>query len=126
MGEAKRRRINAPKDFSSLDAFLRDWDVDTGRFGFYDQKEFIVHEQRNPEFLELYGKWVMQRPRDAEYDEHVRAVVPKLGKLLLNALERDGFQRGCVAASGMMSRMLDRLGVWSFAVGGSTVRRQSF
>ncbi len=33
-------------------------------------------------------------------------------------LRADGMLGGCVAASGMMTRILDRLGVWSFAIHG--------
>ena len=60
----------------------------------------------------------MLRPRDDAYNQHVRDVVPRLTEMLAAALLSDGMEGGCVAASGMMSRMLDRLGVWSFGVAG--------
>lgn len=79
-----------------------------------------MQEQRDPAYLEKYAEWVMSRPIDAEYEAHVRATVPKLASLVAAALAADGMQSGCITAYGMLTRMLDRLGVWSFGIIGST------
>jgi hypothetical protein len=119
MGEAKRRRLRTASDFDRLNADLKMRGIDTTQFAFYDQKAFLASEVRDPTFLENYAKWVALRPRDEAYNNHVRNVVPRLTEIIATALRKDGMQGGCVAASGMLTRMLDRLGVWSFGVAGS-------
>jgi hypothetical protein len=103
-------------DFQRLDAELTAAGLDTSQFGFYDQPSSIAPKDLHRK----YARWVSLRPRDAAYDAHVRAVVPMLCHLIIAAFEADNWHGGCVEASTMMSRMLDRLGVWSFSVLGST------
>jgi hypothetical protein len=121
MGEAKRRREAAEGAFGRLDAELKSYGILTDRFGFYDQDAFVERERERPDFLEQYAMWVLQRPVEAAYEKRVREIVPRLGDLVSRSFAADGFQGGCVAASGMISRMLDRLGVWSFGLSGSTI-----
>ena len=103
-------------EFQRLDALLHASGVDTSQFGFYDQPSSL-----DPAVLrETYARWVQLRPRDEAYDAHVRSIVPRLCELIISAFKADHWQGGCVEASTMMSRMLDRLGVWSFSVIGST------
>lgn len=103
-------------DFHRLDAELIAAGIDTTQFGFYDQTCALTPK----DLREKYARWVSLRPRDDAYDVHVRNVVPKLCALIIEAFEADNWHGGCVEASCMMSRMLDRLGVWSFSVLGST------
>jgi hypothetical protein len=103
-------------EFHKLDSELRAAGVDTSQFGFYDQPSSL-----NPTILrEAYARWVQLRPRDVAYDAYVRTVVPRLCELIISAFEADNWHGGCVEASTMMARMLDRLGIWSFSVIGST------
>jgi hypothetical protein len=121
MGEAKRRKAKAIQGFEGLDAYLRGLGIDTSQFGFYDQDAFTEAERKEPEFLENYAQWVALRPRDEAYNRHARDVVGCLSDRLAQSLKADAFDGGCVAAAGMMTRMLDRLGVWSFGVVGSII-----
>ena len=103
-------------EFHRLEAGLHAVGIDTTQLGFYDQPCTL-----EPKILrELYARWVMLRPRDEAYNARVREVVPKLCRLIIKAFEADNWHGGCVEASSMMSRMLDRLGIWSFSVLGST------
>ncbi|MGA9657696.1 MAG: hypothetical protein WBQ60_01150 [Asticcacaulis sp.] len=107
--------LNQDTGFAQVDARLRASGVDTSQFGFYDQPSALSDKDLH----EAYARWVLLRPRDAAYDAHVRAVVPKLCKLMVGALKADNWQGGCLVASTMMCRMLERLGIWSFGVLGS-------
>jgi hypothetical protein len=120
MGEAKRKSDNLKSNFMKLDAKFRDDGINTEEFGFYDQHAFTSRERINPEYLDNYTNWVAYRPRTPEYEAHVRSIVPKLAELITSAFEQDNWQGSCVAASIMISRMLDKLGVWSVAIHGST------
>ena len=116
MEAAASEASTSVSEFERIDAGLRAVGIDTTQFGFYDQACAL-----EPKILrELYARWVMLRPRDPTYDARVREVVPKLCRLIIRAFEADNWHGGCVEASAMMSRMLDRLGIWSFSVLGST------
>jgi len=119
MGDAKRRAQQKQGEFARLDAAFRAAGIETSAFGFYDDPAFLVREQSDPTFLETYARWVQACPLDAAYEAHAREVVPKLALLVADALVEDDLQGGCVVAYSLISRALDRLGVWSFGVQGS-------
>ena len=119
MGQAKARKTANAGRFVQLDQELKIYGIDTSKFGFYDQEHFLEQEATNSDFLENYAEWVILRPIEKEYVEHVKVVVPQLVELVHSEFVEYGLDGGCVAASGMITRMLDRLGVWSFAVAGS-------
>ena len=119
MGEAKRKRAAGDAEFTRIDAQFKDMGVDTSSLGFYDQQAFLDQEAKNPKLLEAYGRWVALRPRSDAYEKHAKAVVPKVAQLIGNAFSEDGFQGSCIAGAGMISRILDRLGVWNYGIMGS-------
>jgi hypothetical protein len=121
MGEAKKRQAALKAEFGRLDQELKNLGVDALKFGFYDQSAFLAEESKDSRFLEKYGEWVNLRPFDEAYAAHVKNVVPKLTMLVHSEFVEYGLEGGCVAASGMISRILDRLGVWSVAVSGSLI-----
>jgi hypothetical protein len=86
--------------------------------GFYDDPAFLRVEQKDPKLLELYAQYVLHRPRTAEEDARTTAIVPRLTAIIAGqvaALERPG---ACVDGSLLLSRSLDRLGVWNYIVAG--------
>ena len=119
MGEAKRREKFHANQFELLDKQLSDLGVETDQFGFCDQDAFLAAERRNPALLETYAKWVMLRPRDAEYEAHVIGTVPKLAQLVADVLEEDRLEGSCEMACSLLTKGLDRLGVWSVGMVGS-------
>jgi len=119
MGQAKQRKLGAAGTHDRLTAEFVSVSIDPTAFGFYDQPAFLAREQLDPAYLEKYAEWVATRPLDAAYEAHVRETVPKLASLVAAALTADDMQGGCIAASSMITRMLDRLGIWSFGVVGS-------
>jgi hypothetical protein len=118
MGEAKRRKGQGRDTFEAVERRLRDLGIDTSNFGFYDSEPFLRAERADSVFLEQYAHWVTLRPRDPAYEAHVHDIVPRLTTLLAETLRADGVLGGCVAAAGMLARILDRLGVWSFGIHG--------
>lgn len=95
--------------------------IDPDRFGFYDQLGFLARENADPAYLERYAQWVLKRPRSPYYEDHVRAVVPKLAHLLSETFAAHDAHGRCHYACSMMTRMLDLLQVWSFGLFGSVV-----
>jgi hypothetical protein len=121
MGQAKKRAQMQGTAHQRTEDELRGYGIDTSQFGFYDQNAFVAREQENGQFLEKYAKWVDTRPRSVEYDTRARMIVPKLANFMADLFEGEGMQRSCVHVSSMMPRILDRMGVWSFALKGSFV-----
>ncbi len=121
MGEAKKRNATNSLEFIKLDQELKELGINTDTFGFYDQDAFISQEKRDSYFLEKYARWVMLRPRDELYNAHVRRIVPLLTKVITAGFKEDNWHGSCVAASSIIARSLDRLGVWSFGVSGSLI-----
>lgn len=93
--------------------------IDTSQPGFYDEPEFMAEERRDRRFLESYAEWVVHRDRSDEYDAHVRNVLAKLAPIVSARLDRHQWFGSCIAVTGMLTRMLDRLGVWNAVVRGS-------
>ncbi len=104
-----------------LTADFKAYGIDPEAFGFYNQPAFRARESLNPAYVSNYAEWVMTRPMSPDYEAHVRATVPKLAHLLATAFADHGALGRCVPASSMMTRMLERLHVWSFCVFGSVM-----
>ncbi|MGC1467657.1 MAG: hypothetical protein WA792_18235, partial [Pseudolabrys sp.] len=121
MGEAKRKRAlgSADKRRSDLQRLFEGLFVDYKQPGFYDDPNFRAQEQGQPEFLETYGEWVVVRERSPDYDRRVRDVLTKLAPIISARLDRHAWFGGCVAITGALTRILDRLGVWNAVMKGS-------
>jgi len=117
MGEAKRRSGGSRR--AQLQGLFVGLGIDYRNPGFYDDPIFIAEEKCDPRMLESYAEWVTHRERTAEYDAHVRATLEKLAPIISARLDRHNWLGACFAASGMLTRMLDRLGVWNAIMTGS-------
>jgi hypothetical protein len=82
--------------------------------GFCDTPGFLEREQRDPRYLELYARYVEARAYDAAYLDDARQKITAVAEGVRAAVEADGRQGACVDASGMIGRMLDRLGIWNY------------
>jgi hypothetical protein len=122
VGEAKRRRA-AKGGFddaaNALKTRFKALGIDISRPGFYDDPAFLAEERRDQRFLESYTRWVLSRPRSSAEDARVREVVPRLAEIILARLERHRWFGACFAVTAMLSRMLDRMGIWNCAFSGS-------
>ncbi len=85
-----------------------------GEPGFYDHPTFLTQEQQDPRFLELYARYIEARPYEDGYLADVAAKIGIAANAMVAAIKADGRLGACVDASGMLGRMLDRLGVWNY------------
>lgn len=86
--------------------------------GFCDDAAFIGAERENPKLLECYGQYIQHRVRTSEEDARTTDIVPRVAALIASqvaALPRPG---ACVDGSLLLSRSLDRLGIWNYIVAG--------
>jgi hypothetical protein len=87
----------------------------------------MAAERNDPRFLENYAEWVKLWARSAEYDDYVRHIVPPLAQMVFAEVKAHGQQGLGVDASNLLSRSLDRLGVWNYiAIGGFNVGLTAF
>lgn len=134
MGEARRRKLQAEReqaisDFTNDDGVwplsnvvmqgqLEEWfvkhGIDPTRPGIHDTAEFLRAEKRDPKTLNLVARLVEARHYSA--DELVDAERKILAAALAvgERVARDGRKGLCVTASGILSRMLDEMGVWNY------------
>ncbi|MBL1406510.1 MAG: hypothetical protein COC00_011045 [Rhizobiales bacterium] len=76
-------------------------------------------EADNASVLELYAAFVRMRPRDADYDTHVKETVPIVTRKLAEEIQSDGQLGACVDVAQMLNKILEELGIWSYSVQGS-------
>ncbi|MFC4671724.1 hypothetical protein ACFO5X_24450 [Seohaeicola nanhaiensis] len=120
MGEAKRKKNSHAQQFKKINQLFQDAGFDTSDFGFVDHPTFLAAEKHKPALLEDYAKWVMLRPRDVDYEAHVRQTVPRLAQLIADVLEEDRLEGSCQMACSLLTKSLARLGVWSVGIVGSS------
>src|SRR4051812_44414155 len=109
----KRGRFMAdriPSDLKTLTRLFTNRGIPTDSIAFYNHPRFLETEQKDPTFLEFYGAWVRLRPRAAEYDEHVRRVVPRMAEIIANEIGRDRQMGVCIDAAMMLTKMLEEEG----------------
>ncbi len=119
MVDEQQREEPAADEHDRLTAELRAAGIDPTKFGFYDQPAFVAMEERDRNYIQKYAEWVITRPLNAAYEAHARTTVPKLAAIIASELAEKAMSGACITAYGMMIRMLDRLGVWSFGLYGS-------
>ncbi|AZC39401.1 hypothetical protein [Pseudomonas chlororaphis] len=88
--------------------------IDFGTPGFYDEPNFLKNEQRDPRYLENYARYVEARSYEADYLTEAKRKIDIAVQVLFAAVKKDGRLGACVDVSGMLGRMLDRLGIWNY------------
>ncbi len=110
---------NFTEDFVAIQRDFLARGVVTDAPGFYDQPAFMAHERANPKYLNNYARFVHERPRSIEYDAYVRKIAPLVTDVYQEELKRNGRLGACVDISALVSRALEREGIWNFIVKGS-------
>lgn len=121
IADVQGQHLSAPRQHALLTSDFKASGIDPSRFGFYDQPAFLARELANPTYRARYAEWVATRPLTSGYEQHVRATVPRLAHLLATTFAAHDARCRCLAATAMMTRMLDCLGVWSFGLLGSVI-----
>lgn len=106
-------------DHDRLNRHFRNLGIDTTEPGFYDHPNFLEQERRDPEFLNLYARFVDTRPTSEEYQRRARDLVPIVSSILHRELVAEGRLGACIDLSMVLSRILERQGIWNYMVKGS-------
>ncbi len=141
MGEARRRKLaqgntngstsqalierpagwplSNPTEQARLEAQFADRGIDFSRPVFQDSAAFLAVEQRRPEILDDYARYVEVRAYSEAELQAAQRKIEAAAEVVSAAVQEDGRHGLCVTASGVLSRMLDELGVWNFCVKGT-------
>lgn len=105
--------------FRALSDHFASLGIPTKEPGFYNHRSFVRVEQSMPDFLNNYARFVQKQPYAAEYLTRARDEVPVAAAALHSELVADGRMGACVDAAGVLSKCLEREGIWNFVVKGS-------
>lgn len=97
-----------------LETKFRELGVDSSSPGFCDSPAFLRAERRNARVMDLYAEFIETRAYDANYLAEARKKIEIVAEAVRDAIEKDGRLGACVHASGIIGRMLDKLGVWNY------------
>jgi hypothetical protein len=121
MGEATRRKKQRDAEFQQADQRFRSVGIDTTRPGFYDQSAFLNQEKANPEYLKLCTRWLARRPLSEGYRRRAERVVPAVAESVAEMFVGSEMVASCMNGSAMLSRVLERAGIWNHVIHGSLV-----
>ena len=93
--------------------------IPTDEPGFYEDPAFIRREQRMPHYLDNYARFVLQQPYSLTYLDRAEPIIHVASEEMQLALKEDGTPEAHADAPFVMSRILEREGVWNFVASGS-------
>lgn len=93
--------------------------IPTDKPGFYNHPNFIAEESKNPQFLELYARYVEDLRFSREYVARGNVLIPDICEGLYQELKNDGRKGACVDIAQVISKILEKAGFWTYMVKGS-------
>lgn len=108
--------------YESIQQVITDFknnNIDSSTIGFYDDPNFLKIEQKKPEYLNNYARYVQDKEYSEEYLNKTRQVIPIIAEKLQKELIRDGRQGACIDLSMLLSKILEKEGIWNYIVKGS-------
>lgn len=121
MGEAAKKRAARSHEFQSIDRLLRDDGIDTSLIEFYNQTSFLEKEKTDPRYARHLSRWLSRRPMSDSYQGRVSRVVPVVAERVANLFGESDMVASCVNGSFMLSKVLERAGIWNHVLHGSVV-----
>lgn len=88
--------------------------IDCEMPGFCDSEAFLKAERNDPKIMEDYAKYIEARAYSDAYLADAGRKIAHVAETVRRAIEADGREGACVDASGMLGRMLDKLGIWNY------------
>jgi hypothetical protein len=92
---------------------LRKLGIGTAKPGFYDDPKFLAAEKNDPTLLEAYADFVESMDFEAAYLTSAERCIEYTARFLYERLVSDGRKGACIDASCVLSRFLERQGVWN-------------
>ena len=87
--------------------------------GFYEDRGFVRREQKDPTYLDNYVRFVQWQSYSPAYLETAEQAVYVVAAEMQLALQLDGTRDGYDETPFVLSRMLEREGIWNYVVCGT-------
>ncbi len=111
--------LTAESDLDQLEQEFAAARISPDEPGFYEDRAFIRREQQVPHYLDNYARFVQWRPYDMGYVEHAEPVIHVVAEEVQLALKADGSEQAHAEAPLVMSRILEREGIWNYVACGA-------
>jgi hypothetical protein len=126
MDRRKIRKRNArtccKRQSHEIEAMFRSMGINYDKPGFYDDPNFIEAEKNDPEFLESYAEYISSMAFPEEYISKSRVGITETAQFVYDKQRESGLKGVCLDAAGVVSRFLERQGIWNYVVkGGLTI-----
>ncbi len=106
-------------DYASLEQDFVSRGIPIDSPGFYDDPNFLSAEHDNPAYLNNYAAFVAKRSYTAEYLLAAKQKIDIAASLLHRELAGHGRLGACIDISQILSRILDKEGIWNCCIKGS-------
>ena len=107
---------------NEFEEFFQEARIDYSKPGFYDNPNFIAIEKYCPSFLEIYADYINSMNFSSGYLMNARNVALEVTKFVYDKLGLDGLKGVCLDVCGIISRFLEREGIWNYIIkGGLTI-----
>lgn len=93
--------------------------IESNQIGFYNHPNFIKIEEKYPEYLNNYARFVQENIYSEQYLEKARREIPIIVDSLYNELALDERKGACVDIANILSKILEKEGYWNFLIKGS-------
>ncbi len=87
--------------------------------GFYDHPSYVRAEQSQPGYINTYARYVRDQRYTEGYLARSEAIIQAAAAMLNREVIADGRTNLCMAASKVLSRILERERVWNYVVVGA-------
>ena len=116
--EAMRIMPVIEEGIERIEQEFADAKIATDEPGFYEDPAFIRREARIPNYLDNYARFVQQQPYSLSYLDRAEPIIHVVSEELQLALKEDGTPEAHAEATLVMSRILEREGVWNYVARG--------
>jgi hypothetical protein len=102
-----------------LQTELSDAGIPVDEPGFYESFAFVRRESKDPTYLDNYARFVQWRDYSSAYLERAEQAIHVVVAEMQLALQLDASQDAYVETPLVMSRILEREGIWNYVVRGA-------
>lgn len=107
---------------NDFEEFFREARIDCSKPGFYDEPTFIEIEKGNPSFLEMYADYIDSMTFSSDYLRKAKSITLEVVEFVYEKLSKDGLKGACLDVCGIISRLLEKEGIWNYVIkGGLTI-----
>ncbi|HIF5585231.1 TPA: hypothetical protein ACX3CS_004735 [Vibrio parahaemolyticus] len=94
--------------------------IPVDKVDFFDHPNFLRAEQQDASYLVKFAQFVAEQPYSSEYLAKAEKIITDVCNVLSAQLIENGREGACVDIAGILSRILEKKGVWSCCIKGST------